>query len=279
MIADGHGHINTVIDDRLDSTFGSLGSGAGQFVTPMGLAATPSGGLLIADRGNDRIVSIDDLSGSGWTTLGSSGSGDQEFKAPSGVSVDAGGRIWIADSGNRRIVRVDGIDGSGWAAYGAGGMPTPADPAIGTFRDPTGIHATDTGQVLIADPGARRVVRIDDIDGTGWASSPEGALLSPTSVTVDRATIVVADFGGRRVIVLGPTLAVERASSDAKLNGPASARVVGGSILVLVPPHRTVVSITDTGAELLVTAELRLADLGIERPVAVERLPSVRPAN
>ncbi len=152
-------------------------------------------------------------------------------------------------------------------------MPTPADPAVGTFRDPTGIHATDTGQVLIADPGASRVVRLDDIDGTGWTTSPVGALLSPTSVTIDGAAIVVADFGGRKVVVLGPTLAVERASSDPKLNGPASARVVGGSILVLVPPHRTVVSLSDTGAALQVTAELRLADLGIERPVAVGRLP------
>ena len=273
LISDAYGRINIVVGDRLDSTFGSLGSGVGQFRDPMGLAVTPSGGLVIADRANDRIVSIDDLSGSGWQTLGSTGSGAHEFAGPRDVSVDAVGRIWIVDSGNHRIVRVDSIDGSGWTAYGTGGMPTPLDPAVGTFRDPTGIHATDAGQVLIADPGAGRIVRIDDVDGSGWTTTAIDALLSPTSVTTSGTAVVVTDFGGRKVAVLDSNLAEQRVATDPKLNGPASIVRVDGELLVLVPPHRAVVTLSDTGASLDVTGELRLGQIDIERPLALERLP------
>jgi DNA-binding beta-propeller fold protein YncE len=272
LISDGYGRISTVVGDEVVATFGSQGSGVNQFRDPMGLAVTPAGGLLVADRGNDRIVSIDDLSGAGWRALGSTGSGDGEFRRPSGASVDAGGRIWIADSGNRRVVRIDDIDGTGWQAFGVAGLPTPTDPAVGAFRDPTGIHVTAAGPVLVADPGASRIVRIDDIDGSGWTTTPFGALLSPCSVTANGTDIVVADFGNRKVAVLDPNLTVKRASTDTKLNGPASVRLVDGLILALVPPFRTVVTLSDTGTALQVTGELRLGLIEIERPLALERL-------
>ena len=273
LVADGYGRIHVVIGDQLDSTFGTSGSGVNQFRDPTGLAVTASGGLVVADRGNDRIVTMDDASGSNWQTLGTSGSGDFEFNRPSGVAVDSLGRIWVADAGNRRIVRVDDINGSGWIAFGTGGTPTPTDPAVGMFRDPTAIHVTGTGPVLIADAGASRVVRLDDIDGTGWATTAPGALLSPTSVRPSGTDFVVTDFGGRKVAVLSSALAVQRVATDPKLNGPASVAEVNGELLVLVPPHRTIVTLLDDGTTVSVTAELRLGSIGIERPLAVERLP------
>jgi hypothetical protein len=273
LIATGHGQLVTVVGDQVDTTFGSLGSGVNQFRDPTGLAVTSSGGIVIADRGNDRIVAIDDLSGANWQALGMSGSGNLELKRPSGVAVDTYGRIWIADAGNRRIVRVDAIDGSGWTTYGTSGLPTAADPAIGSFQDPTGVRVTSAGSVLIADPGASRVVRIDDVDGSGWTTSPSGAFLSPTSLAMVGASVVVTDFGGRKVALLDTALAVQRASTDPKLNGPASVVAAGGAYLVLVPPHRTIVTLTDSGSQLSVTGELRLGSIGIERPLALERLP------
>jgi len=273
LIATGHGQLVTVVGDQRDTTFGSTGSGLNEFRNPTGLAVTATGGILIADSGNDRIVTIDDMTGANWQTLGSTGSGNLELRRPSGVAVDAYGRIWIADSGNRRIVRVDDINGSGWTTFGSGGMPTATDPAAGTFRDPTGIRVAASGTVVIADPGASRVVRIDDIDGSGWTTSPSGAMLSPSALAPVGTSTVVADFGGRKVAVLGPTLDVQRASTDPKLNMPASVIEANGEILALVPPHRTVVTLSDSGTALAVTSELRLATLGIERPLALERLP------
>ena len=159
LIASGRGQLVAVVGDQVDATFGSVGSGVNQFRDPTGLAVTTSGGIVIADRGNDRIVAIDDLSGGNWQSFGSTGSGNLELRRPSGVAVDAYGRIWIADAGNHRIVRVDDMFGSGWTAYGTAGTPTASDPAVGTFRDPTGIRVAAGGAVIIADPGASRVVR------------------------------------------------------------------------------------------------------------------------
>lgn len=273
LIASGRGQLVAVVGDQVDATFGSVGSGVNQFRDPTGLAVTTSGGIVIADRGNDRIVAIDDLSGGNWQSFGATGSGKLELRRPSGVAVDAYGRIWIADAGNHRIVRVDDMFGSGWTAYGTAGTPTASDPAVGTFRDPTGIRVAAGGAVIIADPGASRVVRLDDIDGSGWTTSASGALLSPTALASIGNSVVVTDFGGRKVVVLGPSLDVQRTCNDEKLNMPASIVEVSGELLVLVPPNRTVVSVTDSGTTLAVTGELRLGAIGIERPVAVERLP------
>jgi hypothetical protein len=274
LVADARrGRIIRLVGEQVDTEFGTMGSGLGQFRDPASIAATSTGRLVIADRGNDRIIVIDDLSGSGWQTLGTTGSGDFEFRGPSGVTVDAYGGIWIADSGNRRVVRIDDIDGSGWAAFGVPGVPTATDPGIGRFRDPVAVQATADGPILVADPGAARVVRIDGIDGSGWVASPFGALMAPTSIAPIDSSVVVADFAARRVVMLDPNLAVLRASNDPRLSGPAVVRVVDGDILALVPPLRTIATIIDTGTTMTVAEELRLGPIGIGRPVTLEGAP------
>jgi len=81
------------------------GSGTNQFSYPAGVALDASGHIYIADSGNYRIVRVDDMSGTNWTTLGSSGRGTNQFDHPWGVAVDGGGNIYGADIRNNRIVR------------------------------------------------------------------------------------------------------------------------------------------------------------------------------
>jgi hypothetical protein len=129
------------------------------------------------------------------------------------------------------------------------------------------------GRFLIADPGAGRVVRIDEIDGSGWTSTAFGDLRAPTSVaTVQDAgetLTLVADFAARRVVLLDANLQVRRTSTDPRLNGPAAVCVADGKLVALVPPFRTIATLANDGTQITVASELRLSPLGIERPVSI----------
>ena len=66
-----------------------------------------AGQIYIADSHNDRIVRVNDMTGSGWTTLGTAGTGVNQFREPTGIFVDGAGRIYLADFLADRIVRVN----------------------------------------------------------------------------------------------------------------------------------------------------------------------------
>jgi DNA-binding beta-propeller fold protein YncE len=87
---------------------GARGSGTGQFIKPWGLVydgVHNPARLLIADTGNNRIVSLDPATGA-WSltqpTIGK-GSTPGTILKPEGVAVDASGDIWVAETGNNRV--------------------------------------------------------------------------------------------------------------------------------------------------------------------------------
>ena len=51
------------------TVFGSPGSGIGSFKSPCGIFVDFKGRMYIADQGNNRIVSIDDMTGTNWATF------------------------------------------------------------------------------------------------------------------------------------------------------------------------------------------------------------------
>src|SRR5947209_8183672 len=71
-------------------SYGTQGSDVGQFYGAYGIAVDSAGRIYVADTYNARIVRIDDMNGTNWTTL-------------SGIG-----------SGNRRIVRMDDTSGTNW---------------------------------------------------------------------------------------------------------------------------------------------------------------------
>jgi DNA-binding beta-propeller fold protein YncE len=82
----------------LVDTWGSEGSGPGQFNQPKGLALDLDGNVYVADSGNDRIQMFDP----DGVFLGSMGN-SHSLNNPEGVSVDSHYNVYVADTGNSRI--------------------------------------------------------------------------------------------------------------------------------------------------------------------------------
>jgi DNA-binding beta-propeller fold protein YncE len=124
------------------TSYGTLGTGAGQFDTPTGIDVAADGTIWVADTRNSRIQKRDPATGV-WTAY--TGVGGPSFNVPWGVSVDPDGDIWIADTGNDRIIKADPAmspvfvaDG---AAMGAGPLDAPFEIEFGPSDE---IYVSDT---------------------------------------------------------------------------------------------------------------------------------------
>lgn len=76
---------------------GLNGSGLGRFLNPEQVWVDIKGAIYIADRGNNRIVRIDDIRGVGWQEM------NNGFNAPCGVAFH-GKRLIVSDTNNDRIL-------------------------------------------------------------------------------------------------------------------------------------------------------------------------------
>ncbi len=175
------------------TTYGTQGSGVGQFYGAYGMALDSSGRIYVADTYNARIVRIDDFKGTNWTTLGTYGSGEGQFKNPNAISIDAAGKIYVMDTGNSRLVRIDDMNGTNWTVATTG-----VGSGVSQFAQYSTAVAFDTfGSIYFADTGNHRIVRMDDLSGSGWTTLPQSPLFSfasPVGIAVDTAgRIYVAD--------------------------------------------------------------------------------------
>ncbi len=84
------------------TTWGSVGSGDGQFNTPFGIAVDASGNIFVADTFNHRIQQFSST-GVFITKWGTVGTGNGQFKDPIGITVNASGGVYVADLYNFRI--------------------------------------------------------------------------------------------------------------------------------------------------------------------------------
>ena len=161
------------------------------------------GHIYVADSGNNRIVRVEDMSGSGWTVLGTEGSDINQFNDPVGVAVDAHGHIYVTDYANYRIVRADDMSGGGWTVLGGSGHS--GHGGINQFNHPSGVTVDAGGRIYIADMVNNRIVRMDDMAGANWTAlgSPGSGVSQfnrPWGVALDSSgRVYVADDGNCRI--------------------------------------------------------------------------------
>ena len=130
-------------DGKRISDWGTSGSGPGQFVEPVGLAADAAGNVLVADTGNHRIQDFDpegkfvrEYPVFGW----------KDFYTEPYLTVGPTGSVFATDSTEGRVNE-----------YDAAGNLLHSFRPDGVFKRPTGIVVDVLGRVAVSDRETHRL--------------------------------------------------------------------------------------------------------------------------
>jgi sugar lactone lactonase YvrE len=158
-------------DGKLLATWGSHGSGQGQFNVPWGVDVDRQGRVYVVDWRNSRVQQLSS-DGTYLVTFGGPGAGDGSLDRPAGVSVDSVGNVYVSDFGRDRVqvYRPDGsllttLLGDGTMTTWALGQVN-ADPEMSrlraefaedvaaqerVFEGPIGVEVDEQDRIVIAD--------------------------------------------------------------------------------------------------------------------------------
>ena len=154
-IADGTA--DCIVKTKIDGTgwlsYGTTGSGEGNFDGLRGISYDrTSGYIYIADTHNGRVVKTK-IDGTGWTTLGG-------FDHPTGIYCDIYSEyIYVGQRGGspRKLIKTK-INGDGWTE-------------LTGMNDIWGIHYDkDSEFIYLADPGSPPQIVKTKINGDGWTT-------------------------------------------------------------------------------------------------------------
>lgn len=175
-------------------TYGSQGSGIGNFYGAYGIALDSAGRIYVADTYNCRVVRIDNMLGANWTTYPSNptcGAGQGQFYDPSGIAVDSSGKIYVMDTGNSRLVGIDDMNGTNWTSFGSAGS------GANQFASFASVAVDSANHIYVADTGNRRIVRMDDMKGTNWTVLTQSPPVNGVSYTFYSPVAVAVDAAGK----------------------------------------------------------------------------------
>ncbi|MEI2778745.1 MAG: hypothetical protein V9G19_22810 [Tetrasphaera sp.] len=147
---------------RCLGTWGSAGSGSGQFKNPYGVrvANDPTWGesVYVADSNNNRIQ-VFSTSGGYRAQAGTTGEPSQPgtFTTLRRVAVGADGDVWGADLWGWRLERFDRTSSGYSYAQTIGGTPPPTSDTQ-VFNEPRAVALTPTGNLDIVDTVNQRIV-------------------------------------------------------------------------------------------------------------------------
>jgi len=150
-VADSAGQRIVVYNANGDELFswGTRGSGEGEFNYPTHLAFGNDDNLLVTDALNFRVQSFD-RDGRFLRQFGRHGDSSGSFAAPKGIAVDSGRHIYIVDA-LFDTVQIFGTDGTFLLAFGNQGS------GPGQFWLPAGLFINKRDRIFVADAYNRRI--------------------------------------------------------------------------------------------------------------------------
>lgn len=133
-------------------SWGSEGSGKGQFRHPAGIVVSPGVTgkyIYVIDTYNSRVQKFEE-DGTFVKSWGGEGFNNGRFLHPLGIAIDSNWDIYVADSGNNRIQKFDHIGNfiTSWGSKGTGN---------GQFDNPREITVDSKGFVYVSDTGNHRI--------------------------------------------------------------------------------------------------------------------------
>jgi len=186
-------------------SFGSAGTGKGQFAGPRDLVSDGAGGLWVAEAQSSRIQHVT-ASGGSLATFGSYGSGPGRFRAPACVFMDRD-VVDVCDTYEFVLQRV-AVSPTGEPSYldSIGGVR----PALGGFNQPFGVAFDAAGRLYVTDMFNQRA-EVRDVDGTwrewGGFGGYAGSMQFPRGIAVAAdGTIVVTNSENNRLDLFTPAL-------------------------------------------------------------------------
>ncbi len=137
------------------NSWGSQGSGNGQFYFAKDVTVAPNGLVYVTDAANYRIQRFD-ADGNYDLQWGSYGTGNGQFDTPHSVAVAPNGQVYVTDEFNHRVQRFD-ADGNYQTEWSSGIWDSAGDQ----FNYPTGIAVAPDGSVYVSDSENNRIVKFD----------------------------------------------------------------------------------------------------------------------
>ncbi len=168
LAVDEYHHMVRIYNAQWDllTTFGSYGSGAGQFNRPAGLALGPGGNIYIADAGNNRLQVFDPDGNFLWMIASDC---LDCLSHPEGVAVNSAGKVYIADSGNNRVLVFD-KNGHHQATIGSVG----AAPGQFYFPNANDLEFDAQDHLYVADSWNDRIQKFDQQGSVEFIWQPAG---------------------------------------------------------------------------------------------------------
>ncbi len=140
--------------------------------------------ILIADRGNNRILIVDEASKTIVWQFEST-----ELNAPVDVDFDAATNdILITDQSNHQVLRVNRDDQNIVWRFGITGVPAADTTGLDS---PTDADFLDNGHILITDAGNNRIIELDENNNITWQFSRPLKALHDTDRLPDGRHLVI----------------------------------------------------------------------------------------
>ena len=186
-----------IVGIRYIETLGKPGQGAGEFLTPLGIAIDETDRIYIADAGNNRIQVIDGA-GNFRTEFGSRGWQPGEFDHPTDIvlSFQRSYRLYVADTGNNRVQYCNFVDRIFYS------LNESADDIL--LDRPEGIGIGRNGEVYVVDTGNHRWIEFNvagvPVVAHGRFGSGREQFWNPTDLSVDaHGNVYIVDTGNHLI--------------------------------------------------------------------------------
>ena len=179
-------------------SFGSKGSGPGQFIEPRYVAVDEDCNILVVEWSNCRIQKFTS-EGKYITAVGRKGNQPLEFALPMGIAIHPlNKKVYVADQYNHRI-QILNSDLTFSSSFGCQGSNN------GQFKRPWDVAFDSTGNVYVADCG-NHCIQVFSAKGSfllkfGKRGNDHGELDFPSSITIDNQVIYVSEMYNHRISV------------------------------------------------------------------------------